>query len=62
MIVGWIVLPVIAFLYLRFAYLPVAVDGPVIPFEELLAEWAKQARIAREALRRPLRFQRVRKI
>ena len=49
MIVGWIVLPVIAFLYLRFGYVPVAVDGPVIPFEELLAGAAVQARIAREA-------------
>jgi thiosulfate dehydrogenase len=49
MIVGWIVLPVMAFLYLRFGYVPVAVNGPVIPFEELLAGAAVQARIAREA-------------
>jgi len=48
-LIGWIVLPVIAFLYLRFGYVPVAVDGPVIPFEELLAGAAVQARIAREA-------------
>ena len=37
MIIGWIVLPVIGLLYLRFGYVPVAVNGPVIPFEELLA-------------------------
>jgi thiosulfate dehydrogenase len=49
MIIGWIVLPVIGFLYLRFGYVPVAVNGPVIPFEELLAGTAVQARIAREA-------------
>ncbi len=49
MIAGCIMLPVIAILYLRFGYLPVAVDGPVIPFEELLAGTAVQARIAREA-------------
>jgi thiosulfate dehydrogenase len=49
MLIGWIVLPVIAFLYLRFGYVPVAVDGPLIPFEEMLAGTAVQARIAREA-------------
>jgi thiosulfate dehydrogenase len=49
MIIGWIVLPVIGFLYLRFGYVPVAVNGPVIPFEELLAGTAIQARIARDA-------------
>jgi thiosulfate dehydrogenase len=48
-IIGWIVLPVIGLLYLRFGYVPVAVNGPVIPFEELLAGTAVQARIAREA-------------
>ena len=49
MILGWIVLPLIVLLYLRFAYVPVAVDGPVIPFESLLAGAAVQARIARDA-------------
>ena len=49
MILGWIVLPVLGFLYLRFGYVPVAVNGPVIPFEELLAGTAVQARIARDA-------------
>ena len=49
MILGWIVLPVAGFLYLRFGYVPVAVNGPVIPFEELLSGTAVQARIAREA-------------
>lgn len=49
MILGWITMPVIGFLYLRFGYVPVAVNGPVIPFEELLAGTAVQAKIAREA-------------
>ena len=49
MILGWIVLPVIGLLYLRFGYVPVAVNGPVIPFEALLAGTAVQARIARDA-------------
>lgn len=49
MILGWIVLPLIGLVYLRFAYVPVAVDGPVIPFESLLAGTAVQARIARDA-------------
>jgi len=48
-VIGWILLPVIGLLYLRFGYVPVAVNGPVIPFEELLAGTAVQARIAREA-------------
>ena len=49
MVLGWILLPVGAFLYLRFGYVPVAVDGPVIPFEQLLAGTAIEAKIAREA-------------
>jgi thiosulfate dehydrogenase len=49
MILGWIVLPLIELLYLRFGYVPVAVNGPVIPFESLLAGTAVQARIARDA-------------
>lgn len=49
MVMGWIVLPVGVFLYLRFGYVPVAVNGPVIPFEQLLAGAAVEAKIAREA-------------
>jgi mono/diheme cytochrome c family protein len=49
MVLGWILLPLAALLYLRFGYVPVAVNGPVIPFEELLAGTAVQARIARDA-------------
>ncbi len=49
MLIGWIVLPMAGFLYLRFGYVPVAVDGPIIPFEELLAGTAVRARVAREA-------------
>ncbi len=46
---GCVVLPVAGLLYLRFGYVPVAVNGPVIPFEDLLAGTAVQAKIAREA-------------
>ena len=49
MFISCITLPVAGLLYLRFGYVPVAVDGPVIPFEELLAGAAVQARIARDA-------------
>ena len=49
LLLGCILLPVAGFLYLRFGYVPVAVDGPVIPFEQLLAGSAIEARIAREA-------------
>ncbi len=49
MILGWIVAPVLLFVYLRFGYVPVAVNGPVIPFEQLLAGTAVQARIQKEA-------------
>lgn len=49
MLIGWIVLPAVLFLYLRFGYVPVAVNGPVIPLESLLAGAAIDAKIAREA-------------
>lgn len=49
MVMGWIILPVAGFLYLRFGYVPVAVNGPMIPFEEMLAGAAVTAKIAREA-------------
>lgn len=49
MLIGWIVLPAAVFLYLRFGYVPVAVNGPVIPLESLLAGAAIDAKIAREA-------------
>jgi mono/diheme cytochrome c family protein len=49
MIFGWVIAPVLLFVYLRFGYVPVAVNGPVIPFEELLAGTAVQARIQKEA-------------
>jgi mono/diheme cytochrome c family protein len=49
MLFGWIVLPAAVFLYLRFGYVPVAVNGPVIPLEQLLAGAAIEAKIAREA-------------
>lgn len=46
---GAFLVPLFGFLYLRFGYVPMAVDGPVIPFEEMLAGSAIQAKIAREA-------------
>jgi thiosulfate dehydrogenase len=49
MLIGWIILPAAVFLYLRFGYVPVAVNGPVIPLEQLLAGAAIEAKIAREA-------------
>ena len=49
MLIGWIILPAAVFLYLRFGYVPVAVNGPVIPLEQLLAGAAIDAKIAREA-------------
>jgi thiosulfate dehydrogenase len=49
LIFGCILAPLAGLLYLRFGYVPVAVNGPVIPFEDLLAGTAVQARIAREA-------------
>ena len=48
-LLGWLVLPVILFAYLRFGYAPVATSAPLFPFEELLANAAVQARISREA-------------
>ena len=49
MILGWVVAPVLLFAYLRFGYVPMSVNGPSIPFEQLLAGTAIQAKIAREA-------------
>jgi thiosulfate dehydrogenase len=49
MLLGWLVLPVILFAYLRFGYAPVATSAPLFPFEELLANAAVEARISREA-------------
>jgi thiosulfate dehydrogenase len=48
-LIGWLVLPVLFFVYLRFGYAPVATSAPLLPFEELLANSAVQARILREA-------------
>src|SRR5579885_756396 len=49
MLMGCLILPVGTFLYLRFGYIPVAVNGPMIPFEQLLAGAAVEAKIAKEA-------------
>jgi mono/diheme cytochrome c family protein len=48
-VVGIIVLPVCAFLYIRFGYAPVATAGPPLPLEKRLASMALKARIKREA-------------
>jgi mono/diheme cytochrome c family protein len=49
MLIGWLVLPVLFFLYLRFGYAPVATSAPLFPFEELLANTAVEARLSRDA-------------
>ena len=49
LIFGCVLVPLAGIVYLRFGYVPVAVNGPVIPFEELLAGAAVEARIARDA-------------
>jgi mono/diheme cytochrome c family protein len=49
MFIACLLLPVGLFLYLRFGYVPVAVNGPVIPFEQFLAGAAVEAKIAKEA-------------
>lgn len=48
-ILGLIVLPIGAFLYIRQGYAPVAVSASPLPFEKTLAGMALNARISREA-------------
>ena len=52
-IIGLIILPVIAFLYVRFGYAPVATAAPPFPLERRLAGMALHARIEKEAPKQP---------
>src|SRR5215469_18941648 len=47
-IVGFLLLPVLAFLYVFFGYAPVATAGPPLPLERYMAHLALRARIRRE--------------
>lgn len=49
LIVGIVLLPAGAFLYLWLGYAPVATKAPPLPFERTLADMALNARIAKEA-------------
>ncbi|HZR17995.1 MAG TPA: cytochrome c [Verrucomicrobiae bacterium] len=48
-VVGIVLLPACAFVYIRFGYAPVATAGPPLPLEKRLASMALKARIKREA-------------
>jgi mono/diheme cytochrome c family protein len=49
LIAGVLLLPLLAFLYVRMGYAPVATAAPELPFEHKLTHMAMNARIAREA-------------
>jgi thiosulfate dehydrogenase len=49
MVVGIVLLPALAYLYLRAGYAPVATAAPPLPFEKTITGMALKARIAREA-------------
>jgi thiosulfate dehydrogenase len=49
LIVGVLLLPVLAFLFIRLGYMPVATAAPPLPLERTLAGMALHARIAKEA-------------
>jgi thiosulfate dehydrogenase len=48
-LVGLVLLPLAAFLYIYFGYAPVATAAPPLPLERTLANMALHARIAKEA-------------
>jgi thiosulfate dehydrogenase len=48
-VVGVLILPAFAFLYLRLGYAPVATNAPPLPLEKTLTGMALRARIAKEA-------------
>ena len=50
-ILGLLVLPVVAWLYLKLGYAPVATAAPPMPFETFLAHSALHARVFKEAPR-----------
>lgn len=49
LIIGVLLLPIIAFLYIRLGYAPVATSSPPLPLERTVTSMALQARISREA-------------
>jgi thiosulfate dehydrogenase len=49
LVLGVCLIPALAYLAIRFGYVPVATSAPPLPFERRLAQMALQARIAREA-------------
>jgi thiosulfate dehydrogenase len=49
LIAGVLLLPLLAFLYVRMGYAPVATAAPELPFEHKLTHMAMNARIAKEA-------------
>jgi thiosulfate dehydrogenase len=49
LVVGVLILPAFAFLYLRLGYAPVATAAPPLPLEKTLTGMALHARIAKEA-------------
>src|SRR5665213_3987695 len=49
LIIGILILPVCAWLYVRFGYAPVATAASPLPFERQLAHMALNARIDKEA-------------
>src|SRR5512142_469486 len=49
LIVGILLLPVIAFCYIRFGYAPVATAAPPLPLERTITSLALHARIDKEA-------------
>jgi mono/diheme cytochrome c family protein len=53
LVIGIVLLPAAAFLYIRFGYAPVATAAPPLPMERQLAKMALDARIAKEAPKEP---------
>jgi thiosulfate dehydrogenase len=49
LIIGVLLLPVLAFLYIMLGYAPVATAAPPLPLERTVTSYALKARIAREA-------------
>jgi thiosulfate dehydrogenase len=53
MLTGILLVPLVAFLYLRLGYAPAAASAPPLPFEKRIASMALKARIAKEATAQP---------
>ena len=52
-LVGLLILPALAYLYLRLGYAPVAIAAPPLPLEKTITGMALNARIAKEAPAEP---------